>query len=189
MSMTVFPFPADRAENSEAFSVVGFDWEHGTPEGELLVLPEGAAAPPFSGPIWSPVPQPLRPGLLCPAAAAPAGQPVWLPCSASGRLSDDLRQAAAVFGARLWLYLEPQAALYRPPCSGSGQALSAAELAGLCAAHASFFSPELLCRCCHWAEGSRLSVLLFDTEQTLSMKLSLAASLGIPYVFGPFRPC
>ena len=186
--MTVFPFPADAAEISAPFSVVGFDWERGTPEGELLVVPEGADAPPFDGPVWSPAAARDWPGLLRPAGAAPAGSPVWLSCACTaGTLEHRLREAAAAFGARLWLRLEPQSALYHPPCPAeAGRPVTAAELAAVRAAHPDFDCPEFVCRCCHWDDGGRLSVLLFDTEETIGKKLDLTASLDIPYVFGPF---
>ena len=39
--MTVFPFPPDFPGLSAPFSVVGFDWDTGAPDGELLILPRG----------------------------------------------------------------------------------------------------------------------------------------------------
>ena len=42
--MTVFPFPPDFPGLSVPFSVVGFDWDSGAPDGELLVLPLGLHA-------------------------------------------------------------------------------------------------------------------------------------------------
>ena len=45
--MTVFPFPPDFPGLSVPFSVVGFDWDSGAPDGELLILPSGCEAPPF----------------------------------------------------------------------------------------------------------------------------------------------
>ena len=52
--MTVFPFPPDFPGLSVPFSVVGFDWDSGAPDGELLVLPRGCGAPAFDGPVFTP---------------------------------------------------------------------------------------------------------------------------------------
>ena len=52
--MTVFPFPPDFPGLSVPFSVVGFDWDSGAPDGELLVLPRGCEALAFDGPVFAP---------------------------------------------------------------------------------------------------------------------------------------
>ena len=52
--MTVFPFPPDFPGLSMPFSVVGFDWDNGAPDGELLVLPRGCGVPAFGGPVFTP---------------------------------------------------------------------------------------------------------------------------------------
>ena len=46
--MTVFPFPPDFPGLSVPFSVVGFDWDSGAPDGELLILPSGCEARPLA---------------------------------------------------------------------------------------------------------------------------------------------
>ena len=72
--MTVFPFPPDFPGLSVPFSVVGFDWDSGAPDGELLILPSGCEAPPFGGPVFAPDVASDDDRLLRPADAAPSGQ-------------------------------------------------------------------------------------------------------------------
>ena len=181
--MTVFPFPP---EAKAPFSVVGFDWTDGRPEGELFVLPHGAKPPVPGAPFWSPEGGADGAGALRDAAGAEAAQPVWLDCFCPrGTVKDRLTQAAAQFGPRLWLHLAPVSLLFTLPCpDGHGQSVSRAEREAILSEHPSYFCPEFLCQCCHWAEGARLHVLLYDTEESLGKKLALAEAVGIGYVFG-----
>ena len=76
--MTVFPFPPDFPGLSVPFSVVGFDWDSGAPDGELLVLPRGCEALAFDGPVFAPDAAFDDDRLLRPADAAPEHGPVWM---------------------------------------------------------------------------------------------------------------
>ena len=160
--MTVFPFPPDFPGLSVPFSVVGFDWDSGAPDGELLVLPRGCGAPAFDGPVWM--------DAFCPR----------------GTLRSRLTAAVAAFGERLWLHLAPMSTLYTLPCpDGAGTPVSDAERAALLAAHPGYFCPEFVCQCAHWPDSDIIRVLLYDTDETLAMQLALAAACGVPQVFGP----
>ena len=185
--MTVFPFPPEAIACGAPFSVIGFDWERGTAEGELLVLPAGGEAPAnFPGPVYAAAPAPDRPGLLCPEDTARDGRPIAVPAFfPQGTLRERLRSAVARYGARLWLYFTPGAHLFTLPCPGSrGAALDAEVCRALCAAHPPRFCPEFVCQCSHWAEDGAVQVLLFDTPDTLAQQLTLAAACGVAYAFG-----
>ena len=181
--MTVFPFPPDA---DAPFSVVGFDWADGEPAGELFVLPRGMRSPVAGAPVWSPEGGAAGTGALCDAETAGAEQPVWMDCFCPhGTIRDRLTHAAQQYGARLWLHLTPIAQLYALPCpDGRGRTASRAEQERALAEHPSCFCPEFLCQCCHWAKGGQIFVLLYDTGETIGMKLALADTLGVKYVFG-----
>ena len=185
--MTVFPFPPDFPGLSVPFSVVGFDWDSGAPDGELLVLPRGCGAPAFDGPVFTPDAAFDDDRLLRPADAAPEHGPVWMDVSCPrGTLRARLTAAVAAFGERLWLHLAPMSTLYTLPCpDGAGTPVSDAERAALLAAHPSCFCPEFVCQCAHWPDSDIIRVLLYDTDETLAMQLALAAACGVPQVFGP----
>ena len=96
--MTVFPFPPDFPGLSVPFSVVGFDWDSGAPDGELLVLPRGCGAPAFDGPVFTPDAAFDDDRLLRPADAAPEHDPVWMDASCPrGTLRARLRGAVVFF--------------------------------------------------------------------------------------------
>ena len=184
--MTVFPFPPDFPGLSAPFSVVGFDWDSGAPDGELLVLPRGCGAPAFDGPVFTPDAAFDDDRLLRPADAAPEHGPVWMEAFCPrGTLRSRLTSAVAAFGERLWLHLAPMSTLYTLPCpDGAGTPVSDAERAALLAAHPSCFCPEFVCQCAHWPDSDIIRVLLYDTDETLAMQLALAAACGVPRVFG-----
>ena len=186
--MTVFPFPPDFPKISAPFSIVGFDWKTGSPEGELLITPDGSVPSGFRGPVWSSVPCPDRPGLLYPPEAAPEARPVAFPSFVPPHsLRAHWSAAKMRFGSRLWLQLMPLSHLFVLPCpDGAGTPVPPQELARICSVHPSYFCPEFVCQCAHWPDDGQICVLLFDTDETISMKLSLAAALGIPSVFGRF---
>ena len=185
--MTVFPFPPDFPGLSAPFSVVGFDWDTGAPDGELLVLPRGCEAPAFDGPIFSPDAAPDDDRLLRPMAAAPERGPVRMDAFCPrGTLRARLTAAVSAFGDRLWLHLTPRSLLYTLPCpDGVGTPVPEAERTALLRAHPSDFCPEFVCQCAHWPDGNTIRVLLYDTGETLAMQLALAAACGVPQVFGP----
>ena len=184
--MTVFPFPPDFPGLSAPFSVVGFDWDTGAPDGELLVLPSGCEAPPFDGPIFAPDAAFNGEQLLRLADTAPERGPVWLDAFCPrGTLRARLTAAVAAFGERLWLHLAPISTLYTLPCpDGVGTPVSEAERTALLAAHPGHFCPEFVCQCAHWPDGDTVRVLLYDTGETLAMQLALAAACGVSQVFG-----
>ena len=185
--MTVFPFPPDFPGLSMPFSVVGFDWDNGAPDGELLVLPRGCGVPAFGGPVFTPDAAFDDDRLLRPADAAPEHGPVWMDAFCPrGTLRSRLTAAVAAFGSRLWLHLAPMSTLYTLPCpDGAGTPVPEAERAALLRAHPSCFCPEFVCQCAHWPDGGTVRVLLYGTDETLAMQLALAAACGVPQVFGP----
>ena len=163
--MTVFPFPPDFPGLSVPFSVVGFDWDSGAPDGELLILPSGCEAPPFGGPVFAPDVTSDDDRLLRPADAAPEQGPVWMEAFCPhGTLRSRLTAAVAAFGERLWLHLAPMSTLYTLPCPDGA---------------------EFVRQCAHWPDGGTVRVLLYGTDETLAMQLALAAACGVPQVFGP----
>ena len=184
--MTVFPFPPDPADPRAPFSVVGFDWETGAPGGELLVLPSGGDLPSFEGPIFAPEAVCADARLLRPTDGAPPGGAVWMDAfSPRGTLRARLTSAVAAFGPRLWVHIEPLSQLFTLPCpDGVGTPISSAERRALLSAHPGHFCPELVCRCAHWPDGDRIRVLLYDTDDTLAMKLALASACGVCRAFG-----
>ena len=125
---------------------------------------------------------------LLPAALAPPdARGVWADTQISGgELEAYLRALLAVWGARLWVWLDPICMRFPVPCpTGVGEALTASAVQAVCARHPSHFSPALLCRYCFFSgsEG-RPSVVLFDTDDTCREKLALLRRLGVQQVFG-----
>lgn len=98
-----------------------------------------------------------------------------------GTLESRLREAHGAFGDRLWLLLEPFSHFFPLPCpDGRGRFLP--ERGALLPLAESSFSSALCCR----FQAARLEglrgVYLFDTPQTLSHKLALAAECALSNV-------
>lgn len=185
--MILYPFQPGRAGG---YSIVGFDEQTWQPHGELLLLSAGESPPAeFRGSaIFGEACAAGDPRQLLPAALAPPdARGVWADTQISGgELEAYLRALLAVWGARLWVWLEPICMRFPVPCpTGVGETVSAAALQDICARYPSHFSPELLCRYCFFSgsEG-RPSVVLFDTDDTCREKLALLRRLGVQQVFG-----
>ena len=185
--MILYPFQPGRAGG---YSIVGFDEQTWQPHGELLLLSAGESPPAeFRGSaIFGEACAAGDPRQLLPAALAPAdARGVWADTQISGgELEAYLRALLAVWGARLWVWLDPICMRFPVPCpTGVGEALTASAVQAVCARHPSHFSPALLCRYCFFSgsEG-RPSVVLFDTDDTCREKLALLRRLGVQQVFG-----
>ena len=185
--MILYPFQPGRAGG---YGIVGFDEQTWQPHGELL-LPSAGESPPaeFRGSaIFGEACAAGDPRQLLPAALAPPdARGVWADTQISGgELEAYLRALLAVWGARLWVWLDPICMRFPVPCpTGVGEALTASAVQAVCARHPSHFSPALLCRYCFFSgsEG-RPSVVLFDTDDTCREKLALLRRLGVQQVFG-----
>ena len=182
--MILYPFQPGRAGG---YSIVGFDERARQPRGELLLLGAGELPPEeFRGDaIFGETGDPRQ--LLPAALAPPDARGVWADTQISGgELETYLHALLAVWGARLWVWLEPICMHFPIPCpTGVGETLPEAALQEICARHPSHFSPELLCRYCFFSgSDGQPAVVLFDTEDTCREKLALLRRLGVQQVFG-----
>ena len=185
--MILYPFQPGRAGG---YSIVGFDEQTRQPRGELLLLSAGESPPAeFRGSaIFGEACAAGDPRQLLPAALAPPdARGVWADTQISGgNLEAYLRSLLAVWGTRLWVWLDPICMRFPVPCpTGVGEALTASAVQAVCARHPSHFSPALLCRYCFFSGSDGCpAVVLFDTEDTCRQKLALLRRLGVQQAFG-----
>lgn len=186
--MIVFAFPPQAAQETDAYWLSGIDYDTGTAAGSLIVVPEGCHVPAGAD---APV--------FCMDEAAGAGsvvgedawtedfgRDVWISSRLSGgTLKDRLAQAMEAFHGRVWLKIEPLCTRFPMPCpTGAGEAVTRAESRDIQTSCPAFFSPELCCMYCVQMAEDRAAMHLFDTPGTISQKLRLANTLGVPYAFG-----
>lgn len=105
-------------------------------------------------------------------------------CAVSGgTLETYIRTLLRLTQGRLCLRLKAQAVLFPLPCpQGQGSTLSGSQLRQLTSQHPSFYAPELVMNYLTYKEGDRLSLLLYDTEETLRKKKLLCQQLEVPYL-------
>lgn len=183
--MILYPFQPGR---TGGYSIVGFDEQTRQPRGELLLLPAGESPPAeFRGGAIFGGSASGDPRQLLPAALAPPdARGIWADTQISGgELEAYLRALIAVWGARLWVWVDPICMRFPVPCpTGVGETVFAADLQDICTRYPSHFSPELLCRYCFFSSDGQPAVVLFDTEDTCREKLALLRRLGVQQVFG-----
>lgn len=95
-----------------------------------------------------------------------------------GTLTQRLEEAANAAPGRCWLRLEPLRMVFPLPCpTGCGLSLSQPELEAKLMGKQTFFSEDLCCRYTYDLDG-KAAMILYDTEETLDQKLSMAQEFG-----------
>ena len=155
MSMLLYQIPREAQREHRRFSVVGFDPADSRRSAELAI----------------------EPGLRF---HLPKGAKLLSSQLSGGRLDEWLSEEQARFGNRLWLLIEPVCHVLPLPCpDGQGEMISEKESLALQSCHICYDAPELCCKYCTFQTNEKYYVHLFDTEQSMKMKLDLAISLQI----------
>lgn len=190
--MIVYHFPPEAQNERACFGVAGQTYPDSAIAGELMIVPHGASAEEaFDGAIFFfPAPPdvtrvPISAGTLLPTALCDVfpENPLFVSSQiTSGTLRTRLEENISRHGARLWLLIDPYCAVFPLPCpDGQGQRISRAASAILRAEHKPQYTDAFCCNYCVPVPPSG-ALHLYDTRQTISEKLALAAEIGVQNV-------
>ena len=118
---------------------------------------------------------------------------VLAPGAASGgNLQEELERGMSYFNGHLAVSLQPVCRrFYLPSDDPDGESLTGEELSAALlktGAH-SFFSRELCLNYFTYMDNTTGVFVIYDTEETLRMRLDLMQKIGIPYIFAEWNGC